>query len=138
MRIILTVLIVTMLLVGMVAAAKTPIDLSTLGKKSEIKASMTPVVISYAREVPTATTDAVDVRSLSRSFGTFPGTGSVDPMELRASTPITVTPSFSISMSNRTLSRTTVYTPPFSISDSNRTLSGVSVYTPPIAIFGGA
>ena len=36
MRIILTVLIVTMLLVGMVAAAKTPIDLSTLGKKSEI------------------------------------------------------------------------------------------------------
>ena len=137
MKIILTALIVAMLLVGMGAAAKTPIDLSTLGKKEEIKSSMTPVVISYSPDVPKTTMNAVDVRTLGRSFGTFGSTG-MEPLQIGASNPITFTPSFSISKSNRTLSQVTVYTPPFSISNSNRTLSQVTVWTPEFSIFGGA
>ncbi|KQC16091.1 MAG: hypothetical protein APR56_09995 [Methanosaeta sp. SDB] len=120
----------TMLLVGMVAAAETPIDLSTLGKKSEIKSSMTPLVITYTRDEPKTTTDAVDVRTLGRSFGTFSGL-NVQPMELGASNPITYTPSFAISVSNRTSSRVTLYTPSFAI--GNRTIT-----TPAPMIFGGA
>ena len=91
MKIILTAIVATMLLVGMVAAAGTPIDLSTLGKKAEMKSSMTPVVITYT------------------------GKPSIEPLELGAPTPVTYTPSFSISVSNRTSSQVTLYTPPFSI-----------------------
>ncbi|AET65392.1 hypothetical protein [Methanothrix harundinacea] len=131
MKIILMVLIVAMLLVGLGVAAKTPIDLSTLGKKAEMKASTTPVVISYTREAPRTTTNAVDVRSLGRSFGNFPGRPSMDPLEIGAANPIKFTPSFSISTSNRTMSRVTVYTPPFSIGNITRT-------TPQQMIFGGA
>jgi hypothetical protein len=131
MKIILTALIATMLLVGMVAAAGTPIDLSTLGKKAEIKSSMTPVVITYTRDTPKTTTNAVDVRSLGRSFGTFAGKPSTEPIELGAPTPITFTPSFSISVSNSTFSRVTLYTPPFSIGQTAKT-------TPEQMIFGGA
>ncbi|GEM_PF-672208 len=137
MKIILTALIIATLLVGMGAVAKTPIDLSTLDDKAEMKASMTPVVISYSRDVPRAAIDAVDVRTLGRSFGTFAGSG-VEPLEIGASNPITFTPSFSISKSNRTLSMVTVYTPPFSISKSNRTNSQVRTWTPEFSIFGGA
>ncbi len=131
MKIILTALVATMLLVGMVAAAGTPIDLSTLGKKAEMKSSMTPVVISYTRDEAKTTTNAVDVRTLGRSFGTFAGTSSIEPISIGAPTPITYTPSFSISVSNRTSSQVTLYTPPFSI--GNRTIT-----TPEQMIFGGA
>ncbi|MGB3944250.1 MAG: hypothetical protein WBK88_05625 [Methanothrix sp.] len=131
MKIILMAILATMLLVGMVAAAATPIDLSTLGKKQEIKSSMTPVVIKYTREAPRITTDAVDVRTLGRSFGTFAGKPSMEPVFIGASAPITVTPSFSISVSNTTFSRVSVYTPPFSIGQP-RTV------TPQQMIFGGA
>ncbi|HPE62816.1 MAG TPA: hypothetical protein PLQ49_01760 [Methanothrix sp.] len=137
MKIILTALIIATLLVGMGAVAKTPIDLSTLDDKAEIKSSMTPMVISYTPDVPKTTMNAVDVRTLGRSFGTFAGS-SMEPLEIGASNPITVTPGFSISKSNRTLSMVTVYTPPFSISKSNRTLSQVTTWTPEFSIFGGA
>jgi len=129
MKIILTALIGFMLLVGMVAAAGTPIDLSTLGKKAEMKSSMTPVVIQYSRDEPKTTIDAVDVRTLGRSFGTFAGT-SIEPLEISGPTPITYTPSFSISVSNQTFSSVTVYTPPFSIGANAQ-------YTPQQMIFGG-
>jgi hypothetical protein len=129
MKIILTAIVATMLLVGMVAAAGTPIDLSTLGKKAEMKSSMTPVVITYTRDEPRTTTNAIDVRTLGRSFGTFAGT-SMEPLELGASKPITYTPSFSISVSNRTSSQVTLYTPPFSIGQNAQ-------YTPQQMIFGG-
>ncbi len=131
MKIILTALIAAMLLVGMVAAAGTPIDLSTLEKKAEMKSRMTPVVITYTRDAPRTTTNAVDVRTLGRSFGTFAGKPSTEPIELGAPTPITYTPSFSISVSNSTFSRVTLYTPPFSIGQTTRT-------TPEQMIFGGA
>jgi len=131
MKIILTAILATMLLVGMVAAAGTPIELSTLGKKAEMKASMTPIVIKYTREVPRTTIDAVDVRTLGRSFGTFPGKPSMEPVSIGAPAPITYTPSFSISVSNTTFSRVSVYTPPFSIGQP-RTV------TPQQMIFGGA
>jgi hypothetical protein len=129
MKIILTALIGFMLLVGMVAAAGTPIDLSTLGKKAEMKSSMTPVVIQYSREKPKTTIDAVDVRTLGRSFGTFGGT-SIQPLEISGPNPITYTPSFSISVSNQTFSQVTLYTPPFSIGENAK-------YTPQQMIFGG-
>ncbi len=130
MKIILTALIGFMLLVGMVAAAGTPIDLSTLGKKAEIKSSMTPVVIKYSRDEPRTTIDAVDVRTLGRSFGTFAGKPSIEPLEISGPTPITYTPEFSISVSNVTFSPVTVYTPPFSIGKNAQ-------YTPQQMIFGG-
>ncbi|UEC42269.1 MAG: conserved exported protein of unknown function [Methanothrix sp.] len=131
MKIILMAILATMLLMGMVAAAATPIDLSTLGKKAEIKSSMTPVVIKYTREAPRATIDAVDVRTLGRSFGTFASKPGMEPVYIGASAPITVTPSFSISVSNTTFSRVSLYTPPFSIGQP-RTV------TPQQMIFGGA
>lgn len=131
MKIILTALIATMLLVGMVEAAGTPIELSTLGKKSEMKSSMTPVVITYNRDMPKTTTNAVDVRSLGRSFGTFAGKSSIEPLSIGAPMPITYTPSFSISVSNRTSSQVTLYTPPFSIGNLTK-------ITPEQLIFGGA
>ncbi len=130
MKIILTALIGFMLLVGMVAAAETPIDLSTLGKKAEIKARMTPVVIKYSPYEPKTTINAVDVRSLGRSFGTFAGKPSIEPVEIGGPTPVTITPSFSISVSNKTLSSVSLITPPFSI--GNRTVA-----TPSPMIFGG-
>jgi hypothetical protein len=55
----------------------------------------------------------------------------MDPLEIGAANPIKFTPSFSISTSNRTMSRVTVYTPPFSIGNITRT-------TPQQMIFGGA
>ncbi|HII07316.1 MAG TPA: hypothetical protein HA349_08415 [Methanotrichaceae archaeon] len=131
MKIILTALIATMLLVGMVAAAGTPIELSTLGKKTEMKSSITPVVITYTRDAPKTTTNAVDVRTLGRSFGTFAGKASIEPLSIGAPMPITYTPSFSISVSNRTSSQVTLYTPPFSIGNITKT-------TPEQLIFGGA
>ncbi|MCR3883839.1 hypothetical protein P0O24_00185 [Methanotrichaceae archaeon M04Ac] len=131
MKIILMAILATMLLVGMVSAAGTPIDLSTLGKKAEIKSTMTPVIIKYTREAPRATTDAVDVRTLGRSFGTFTGASGMQPVELGASRPVTVTPSFSISVSNRTSSQVTRYTMPFAIGQP-------AIYTPQQMIFGGA
>ncbi len=130
MKIILTAIVATMILVGMVAAAGTPIDLSTLGKKAEMKSGMTPVVITYTRDQPQTTTNAVDVRTLGRSFGTFAGKPSMEPLELGAPTPVTYTPSFSISVSNRTSSQVTLYTPPFSIGQNAQ-------YTPQQMIFGG-
>ncbi len=132
MKIILTALVAIMLLGGMIAAAETPIDLSTLGKKTEMASSRTPLIISYSREEQQVTTDAFDVRLLGRSFGTFMNKPSIEPVELGAPEPITYTPSFSISVSNRTSSAVTIYTPPFSIG-RNRTIT-----TPAQMIFGGA
>jgi len=133
MKIILIAVIVSMLLVGIVAADdRAVLDLSTKGKDKE-ESVTTPdreiIEIKYAPKAPTTGAAAIDVRTLGRGFGTF-GVTSKETLALGGPNPVTYTPPFSISISNRTLSRTTVYTPPFSVGST-------TVNTPAIMIFGG-
>ncbi|MEA2045147.1 MAG: hypothetical protein U9N48_01280 [Euryarchaeota archaeon] len=119
MKTILMLAVASLLLIG-TAAAEDAIDLSTIGKKKVMTSDLETVVIKYTPLPTNVDFDAVDVRVLGRSFGTFDTTPRMEPMLLSGPAPIAYTPSFSISISNVTSSRTSVYTP--SIAVGNLTL----------------
>lgn len=114
MKTILMLAIASLLLIG-AAAAEDAIDLSTIGKKKVMTSDLETVVIKYTPLPANVDFDAVDVRVLGRSFGTFDTMPRMEPMLLSGPAPITYTPSFSISISNVTSSRTSVYTPPIAV-----------------------
>jgi len=136
MKLILTVFVVLVLLVGILATASAEgaLDLSTLNKK---QAAMQPVVLPQLTPAmptipPTAlgvrsNSDAIDLSTLGKKYNT-----SMTATMIRGPNPITVTPMFSVMNINMTGEANTVFTLPQAIA------ANPQVYTPPIAIFGGA
>ncbi|NPV61633.1 MAG: hypothetical protein HPY61_03215 [Methanotrichaceae archaeon] len=134
MKFILTVLVVSALLAGALAtaSAQNAIDLSTLGKKVSLEPITLPQLTATMPTIPPAalggkvSSDVIDLSTLNQKK-----TASVAATFIQGSSPITVTPSFSIRNSNVTAEANTVFTLPQAISAN-------AVYTPAIAIFGGS
>lgn len=138
MKILLTVIVISMLFAGVLAAAGADgvLDLSTLGKKNT-EAINIPATSLGTSNVPatqlggkttTTQTQALDLSTLGRKRAE----STVPPVVIKGPSPITVTPMFSIKNSNITTEAGTVITLPQAVGANN------TVYTAPIAIFGGA
>lgn len=135
MKIILTIIVISMLFAGVLAAAGADgvIDLSTLGKKS-VETINIPATSLGTSNVPAtrlggATTEQVlDLSTLGKKKAE----STVPAVTIKGPSPITITPMFAIKNSNITTEAGTVFTLPQAVG-ANET-----VYTPPIAIFGGA
>lgn len=135
MKVILTIIVVSMLLAGVlvVAGADGVLDLSTLGKNNvgtiniqAISQNMPNVPMMYLGE--NATPPISDLSTLGKK--TIEST--TPPIMIKGPSPITFTPMFAIKNQNITTVANTVFTLPQAISANS------TVYTPPIAIFGGA
>ncbi len=126
MKILLTIIVVSMLFAGVLAAAGAEgvIDLSTLGKT-------TTTVSGPATHLgENATPQVLDLSTLGKA-----NSGSTTPpVMIKGPAPITITPMFSIMNPNTTTpsEANTVFTLPQAVA------ANATVYTPPIAIFGGA
>jgi hypothetical protein len=137
MKSILTVSIVLMLFAGVftAAAADGVLDLSTLGKKSDIQPvslpMSTPSTPSYSNNY-LGSQNAKDVLDLS-TLGKKKIMSDENITTIKGSGPITITPSFSIVNTNLTSTEAaTIFTMPQAIS------ANPIIFTPPIALFGGA
>jgi hypothetical protein len=135
MRLVLTVLVVSALLACTLATASAVdvVDLSTLGKKPTIQPIALPQLSPTMPTIPptlvggTAKPALVDLSTLGKKL-----TPSMPTTVIKGPTPVTVTPSFSITNMNITGMASTVFTMPEAIT------ANPTVWTPPIAIFGGA
>jgi hypothetical protein len=135
MKFILTVLVVSALLAGMLANASAQEPLK-LGSK-EIKGSIEPIALpKLSPTLPTIPPTALggNVETTVRDLSTIgkKAAPSIPTTAIMGATPITVTPSFSIVNKNITTEANTVFTLPQAVA------ANPMVYTPPIAIFGGA
>ncbi len=135
MRLILSVFVVSVLLLGMATMvnAADVLDLSTLNKKPVMDVVQLPR-LSPTLPTTTATTlggnmngNVLDLSTLGKKAAL-----NVTAINIRGASPITVTPMFAVKNGNASNQAGSVYTLPQAIS------SGTTVYTPPIAIFGGA
>ena len=135
MKLILTVLVITVLLasVAVTASAADVLDLSTLGKKPSLEAVSLPQLSPTMPTIaPTALggssrVDVLDLSTLGKKAQT-----DVSATMIKGASPVTVTPMFAVKNTNLTNQAGSVFTLPQAIS------ANPSVYTPPIAIFGGA
>jgi hypothetical protein len=135
MKLILTVLVVTVLLAStaVTASAADVIALSTLGNKPSIEAVSLPQVSPTMPTIaPTPlggnlTGNVLDLSTLGKK-AQLDTTATV----IKGASPVTITPMFAVKNADVTNQAGTVFTLPQAISAS------ASVYTPPIAIFGGA
>lgn len=135
MKIILTIIVISMLFAGILAAAGADgvIDLSTLGKKSvetiNIPATSLGMSNVPATQLGGATTGQVlDLSTLGKKKAE----STTPAVMIKGPSPITITPMFAIKNSNITTEAGTVFTLPQAVGANN------TVYTAPIAIFGGA
>ncbi len=135
MKILLTIIVVSMLLAGVLiaAGANNAVDLSTLGKNN-LGTITIPVISQGLASIPAThlgenTTPGVsDLSTLNKP--TVESTTSA--LKITGPSPVTITPMFSIKNQNISTQANTVFTLPLAISSNS------TVYTPPIAIFGGA
>ena len=135
MKLVLTIIVVSMLLAGVLIAAgeNNVLDLSTLGKNS-LGTIAFPVISQNMPNVPVThlgentTPQVSDLSTLGKPK--VESTGA--PIMIKGPSPVTITPMFSIKNQNITSEANTVFTLPQAISANS------TVYTPPIAIFGGA
>lgn len=137
MKLILTVFVVSVLLVGVtaMAGAQEVLDLSTLNKKPSLQPINLPQLSPTMPTIPATAlggnvkTEVLDLSTLGKKVQT-----SVPATVIKGAAATTVTPSFAIKRNETALSSeaNTVFTLPQAIRGSP------SVYTPPIAIFGGA
>lgn len=135
MRLVLAVLVVSALLACTLATASglDVLDLSTLGKKPTIQPIALPLLSPTMPTIPptslggTAKPALVDLSTLGKKLEP-----SMPTTVIKGPTPVTVTPSFSITNMNITNMANTVFTMPEAIT------ANPTVWTPPIAIFGGA
>jgi hypothetical protein len=135
MKLILTVFVVSVLLVGVLATASAAdvLDLSTLNKKPSLQAVALPqLTATMPTTPPTAlggkvSKEVVNLSTLGKKVQTL-----ANATMIRGSNPITFTPMFAVKNANVTNEAGTVFTLPQAISANPR------VFTPPIAIFGGA
>ncbi len=135
MKLVITIMVVSMLLAGVLiaAGANNVLDLSTLGKNSlgtiafpVISQNMPSVPITHLGE--NTTPPVSDLSTLNKPK--VESTGSA--VMIKGPSPVTITPMFAIRNQNVTSEANTVFTLPQAISANS------TVYTPPIAIFGGA
>ncbi len=135
MKIVITIIAVSMLLAGVLiaAGADNVLDLSTLGK-SNIGTINIPAVSQSMPGVPAtslganATPQVIDLSTLGKK--TVMSTTSA--LSIKGPVPVTITPMFAIKNQNITTEANTVFTLPQAVGANS------TVYTPPIAIFGGA
>jgi hypothetical protein len=135
MKFILTVLVVSALMAGMLAnaSAQNVLDLSTKGNKGNIEPIALPKLSpTLPTTPPTALGGNVETNVLSLSTLGKKAATSIPATAIMGATPITVTPSFSIVNKNVTAEANTIFTLPQAVA------ANPIVYTPPIAIFGGA
>lgn len=135
MKLILTVLVVTVLLASaaVTASAADVLDLSTLGNKPSIEPVSLPKVSPTMPTVaPTSLGGNLNSNVLDLSTLGKKAQLDVNTTMIKGPSPVTVTPMFSVKNSNVTNQAGSVFTLPQAISAST------TVYTPPIAIFGGA
>jgi len=139
MKVKITLTVLLLFMAGLyVASASDVLDLSTLGKKPVIDPVSLPRVSST---MPTSTGQAatayvpLDLSTLGKV-----NKPKIDPLVIQGSTPITVTPMFSIRNGNISSGTNTVVTPAHALAgpEINYLTPQTTVYTPPIAIFGGA
>jgi hypothetical protein len=135
MKSILTVIVVSVLIAGVMAAASAEdvLDLSTLNKKPVLETIALPQVSPNMPSIsPTALAgnekkEVLDLSTLGKK-----AKSAVSATQITGANPVTITPMFSVRNTNMTTIASTVFTLPLAIS------ANASVYTPPIAIFGGA
>lgn len=135
MKLILTIIVVTVLLAGVIAMASAAdvLDLSTLNKKTSVPAISLPQVSPNMPTVaPTALGGNVKSNVLDLSTLGKKAHLNVTTTMIKGPAPVTITPMFAVKNANVTNLAGAVYTLPQAIS------ANASVYTPPIAIFGGA
>jgi hypothetical protein len=135
MKVLLNVLIVSTLFTSiLVVSGVGIIDLSTMEKKPALQPVMLPQLSPTMPAIPpTALGGKMNMAVMDLSTI---GRKSMIPMTsatvVKAGTPITVTPLFSIKNMNITSIANTVFTP------SQAIAANATVYTPPFAIFGGS
>jgi hypothetical protein len=135
MKLILTVIVVSVFLAGVMslASAADVLDLSTLNKKPILETIALPQVSPNMPSIaPIALAgdekkDVLDLSTLGRKAEL-----NVSATLIKGANPVTITPMFAVKNTNVTTKAGTVFTLPLAIS------AKASVYTPPIAIFGGA
>ena len=135
MKLILTIIIVTLLLAGVIGLASSAdvLDLSTLNKKPNMEVvSLPKVSASMPTIAPTALGGNVKKNVLDLSTLGKKASLNVNTTMIKGATPVTITPMFAVKNANTTNAAGSVFTLPQAISASAR------VYTAPIAIFGGA
>ena len=137
MKLILSIFVVTVLLAcaACSASAADVLDLSTLNRKAEIQ--MEPVVLPQVSATmptiaPTSLGGNTDKNVLDLSTLGKKAKLNVSAASITGSSPITITPMFSIKNANTSNQAGSVITMPQAVS------ANATVYTPPIAIFGGA
>ncbi|NYT02648.1 MAG: hypothetical protein GKC10_07830 [Methanosarcinales archaeon] len=134
MKVHITVIVISMLLLGTMAAMAINVnELSTLGKKPVKEPIALPRLTSFTPTyiAPNASPSGlapIELSTLLRKQAA----STVPPRVLGSSTPITVTPGFSIRNANVTGLANSVITP------SQAIRANATVITPPFAIFGGA
>ena len=135
MKLILTVIVVSVFLAGVMslASAADVLDLSTLNKKPILETIALPQVSPNMPTIaPIALAgdekkEVLDLSTLGRKAEL-----NVSATLIKGANPVTITPMFAVKNTNVTTRAGTVFTLPLAIS------ANASVYTPPIAIFGGA
>ncbi len=135
MKVLLTIIVISMLFAGVLAAAGADgvLDLSTLGKKNVETISIPATSlgtsnVSVAQLGGKTTQPVLDLSTLGKKTAL----STVPPIMIKGPSPITITPMFSIKNNNVTTEAGTVFTLPQAVAAND------TVYTPPIAIFGGA
>jgi hypothetical protein len=135
MKSILTVIVVSVLMAGVMATASATdvLDLSTLNKKPALETIALPQVSPNMPSIsPTALAGNENKEVLVLSTLGRKAKLNVSPTMITGANPVTITPMFSVKNANVTTKAGTVFTLPLAVS------ANASVYTPPIAIFGGA
>jgi len=135
MKLVITIIVVSMLLAGVLiaAGADNVLDLSTLGKNNVGGISI-PVISQNTPSVPVTylgentTPQVSDLSTLNKPKVE----STASPLMITGPSPVTITPMFAIKNQNITSEANTVFTLPQAVSANS------TVYTPPIAIFGGA
>ncbi|MGB9902925.1 hypothetical protein [Methanothrix sp.] len=128
------ILAVSLMLVSVITAgAIDVIHLSTLDKTETVSL---PRISPYTPAISNASPGVVQLSTLGRKIQR----STIEPKELSAAKPVTITPSFAIMNANITAGTNTVITMPHALAGAqiNYLRPNVTVWTPPIAIFGGA
>lgn len=133
MRYTMLLAVLLMLVSIFTAGAIDVIHLSTL---DETAAVSLPMISQYTPAISNVSPDVVQLSTLGKKIQR----STVEPKELSAAKPVTITPSFAIMNANITAGTNTVITMPQALSGAqiNYLRPNVTVWTPPIAIFGGA
>ncbi|ABK15002.1 MAG: hypothetical protein H5T42_08275 [Methanothrix sp.] len=130
-----TILLAVLLMLVSICMAGA-IDVIHLSTLDETEAVSLPMISQYTPAISNVSPDVVQLSTLGKKIQR----STVEPKELSAAKPVTITPSFAIMNANITAGTNTIITMPQALSGAqiNYLRPNVTVWTPPIAIFGGA